>query len=116
MTDYFNTDYVNGSIHLENNKFFGLINTMVPINRLLVEYSLDVKVLGVNSRPYDLQGYTNFINNTLEICTFLKNPMQTDPMAYLLYKIAISDKKNKIFNKCPIQPVIFCDFWEYKVT
>lgn len=106
MTTYFNKDYGTGSIHVENqNKFNVLLNVMVPIDRILIEYNLDVKILNGDSRPSDSKGYTNFINKSLEVCTFLKNHMQTDPIAYLFYKIIILDKKNKLFNKCPIQPV-----------
>lgn len=83
------------------------MNTTVPIDRVLIEYGFDVKILNADSRPSDLKGYTNLVNNTLDVCAFLKNPMQVDPISYLFYKIFALEKKNKIFNKCPIQPVIF---------
>lgn len=107
MTAYFNNDYINGSFNLVNNsKIDFFVNSTVRIDRLIVEYRFDVKVLGADSRLSDSKEYTNFMHKTFDICTFFKNPMQTDPIAYLFYKLVPSNKNNKLFNKCPIQPVI----------
>lgn len=106
MSAYFNADYITGSFYIENNtniNFFA--NMKVPIDRLLIEYRFDVKVLGTDSRPSDSQKYSNFLEKSIEICTFLKNPRQSDPIAYLFYKMVISDKNTKLFDKCPIPMV-----------
>lgn len=108
MSAYFNPDYANGSFYIENNtKINFFANILIPIDRLLIEYRFDVKVLGVDSRHSDLQKYSNFLQKSIEICTFLKNPLQSDPIAYLFYKLATSDKNTKLFDKCPIPKVGF---------
>lgn len=107
MTAYFNNDYINGSFNLINNsKIDFFVNSTKLIDRITVQYRFDVKILGVDSRLSDSTEYSNFMQKTFDICNFLKNPMQTDPIAYLFYKLVPLSKNSKLFNKCPIPPVI----------
>lgn len=112
MSAYFNPDYATGSFQLENNtKINFFANIIVPIDRLFIEYRSDVKVLGVDSRQSESQKYSNFLQKSLEICTFPNNPMLSDPIAYLFYRMVISDKNSKLFEKCPIPKVRFRELY-----
>lgn len=99
MTYHFNSDlFQNVSILLKNSKFNVHLEVIKSIERALIEFTVFLKLS-------DRDGYTNFVNTRLELCTFLRNPLTTEPLLAFVHRSVMMNQQNRIFEKCPIKPV-----------
>lgn len=96
------TELLTGSVSFNNTVLNGQLTLhAISINRLTMHYQLDVKVANDINRN---NGFTNFVNRTIELCDFFKNPM-SDPLEWLVYREILSSKVYHIFKSCPVVPV-----------
>lgn len=97
MSSVAEPDYGNISITLIDSKMSFYCYNIHAIERAIITVELNVKTT-------DYGPFTNFYKKRLDICEFLKNP-QLEPLVFLGYKAMTRDKRNHIYNKCPVKPV-----------
>lgn len=58
----------------------------------------------LNIQTPDSATFSNFINKTVDLCSFLRYPL-LDPLVTLFYDGVKANPHNKIFESCPIEKV-----------
>lgn len=94
-------ELLTGSASVENSVINGEITVHKSTNRLTIHYQLNVKV---TNDPNRSNGYTNFMNRTIELCDFFANPA-SDPLHWMIFREIVANKNHKIVTKCPIEIV-----------
>lgn len=100
ITHDFNSDFFrNVSIELTNSKFNVHMDIIKTIERALLELIVLLKLSNHDD-------YTNFVNTRIDLCTFLRNPLATEPFLAFLRSSVMQNKQNHIVQNCPIKPVM----------
>lgn len=97
MSSVADPDYGNISITLIDSKISFYCYNIHIIERAILTVELNVKTT-------DYGPFTNLYKKRLDICEFFKNP-QLEPLVYLAFKAMTQDKRNHIYDKCPVKSV-----------
>lgn len=98
MSSVADPDYGNISITLIDSKMSFYCYNIHTIEHAIITVELNVKTT-------DYGAFTNLYKKRLDICEFFKNP-QLEPLVFLAFKAMTRDKRNHIYNKCPVKSVI----------
>lgn len=90
-------DYGNISFTVVDSKMSLFTFNIHRIDRAMVKVELNVQTS--ENGPF-----TNFMKRTVDLCEAIANP-QYDKMMYIVYKTVVLNKRNHMFNKCPIKSV-----------
>lgn len=97
MASIADPDYGNISVTLVDSKITIYLYNLHTIENAIITAELNVKTT-------ENGNYTNFFKKRVDYCQLMKHPQQ-DPLLYLAYKAINLEKRNYIFNECPIKSV-----------
>lgn len=112
ITSKFDGNYILTNITHNETTVNVMADVLRPVDRLTLHLNLMIKVrdrFGLSEaagthRRYSTQGYTNFLNQTINYCQFMANSKE-DGFLKSIYESAFSNERNHYFRKCPIDIV-----------
>lgn len=84
---------------LSNSKINLTLSIVHPLEAMFLDVHLDVKMLNKPSSKFE-----RFFDKSLNFCDVMSEPL-TDPLIRWLFNRLYDDKRNKMFNACPVPAV-----------